>query len=849
MSWERNEYNLIKKSGLFDKEYYLKKYSNARKADMDPLSHFIRFGWEYGQNPSPYFDTNYYIATYSDVKTANINPLTHFLLHGWKEGRNPSPYFDTDYYIRTYQDIRNAGINPLIHFIQHGWKEGRNPSPYFDTNYYLEIYPDVKESKTEPLAHYILFGKLENRKIKNITEQTWHSEIDVYEEIYNDYIKRACAQKSKDYVSFIDYSESEKLKQKIKAIAFYLPQFYPFPENDMWWGKGFTEWRNTSKAAPQFMGHDQPHLPGELGFYDLRVSEVQERQVELAKNYGIYGFCFHYYWFDGKRLLDIPLDQFINNQKINFPFCLCWANENWTRRWDGLENDILIAQTYTPKHDIEFIADLQKYILHKNYIRIDNRALLIIYRSDLLPNPLETTKRWRNYARESGWGELFILAAQTFGQFGDPRAIGFDGAVEFPPHNNPKYGYSRINSSVNLLNPTFQGNIYDYKDLIHSFDNNSQNISFPLFKTVSPSWDNEPRRPTKGNIYAFASPNLYQKWLSQASSWSISKSHIAEPVVFINAWNEWGEGAYLEPDQKYGYAYLQATHDVLRSFSISEAVPSEILVSKKKPHDVAVILHLYYVDLWEKIKDYLLNLGNDYDLFVSIPDNIHFDSSLISEFHSDSYVYRFENRGRDVAPFLKILPDIANNKYKYAIKLHTKKTVHRTDGINWFEDIFNKILGTKEHVSIVKTVLSSSERVGIIAPKGHVLPSSLYWGADDCSLLNIEHVTKLARKSGIDDQEFPFVAGSMFWFKPDAFKTVLNLSLDISDFEPELGQKDGTLAHAFERFFGLQVQHSDYGIYEIDQNGDVDRVTFDDIARRNNYAFATATKDGKPFSL
>ncbi len=202
-------------------------------------------------------------------------------------------------------------------------------------------------------------------------------------------------------------------QSSLRLVAFYLPQFHPTPENDLWWGKGFTEWTNVTKAEPLFEGHRQPHLPSDFGFYDLRVRETRRDQIRVAKQYGIDGFCYHYYWFSGKRLLNLPLDDMLSDAESNMPFCLCWANENWTRRWDGADHEILIAQKYLPNDDLDFIKSLIPFFQDKRYIRVDDKLYLIIYRPQHLPDARKTVAIWRDYCRTIGLGEIYILRGLT----------------------------------------------------------------------------------------------------------------------------------------------------------------------------------------------------------------------------------------------------------------------------------------------------------------------------------------------------------------------------------------------------------------------------------------------------
>jgi lipopolysaccharide biosynthesis protein len=632
-------------------------------------------------------------------------------------------------------------------------------------------------------------------------------------EIYSEALSVATGEMKAEYVPISQNSFSAE-DAKTKIVAFYLPQFHPIPENNEWWGSGFTEWTNVAKAVPQYTGHYQPHLPGELGFYDLRLPEVQRRQVQLAKQYGIFGFSFYYYWFNGKRLLERPIDQFISDPEIDFPFCLCWANENWTRRWDGQESEILIGQNHSVESDIAFIKDVEPYLRHRNYIKVDGRPILIVYRPQIMPDPAGTAQRWKEYCSEQGLGDVYLVAAQTFG-LSDPRQVGFDAAVEFPPHG---ILIPEVTEQVEVLNPSYAGKIYNYQHVV-GYMMQKKAPDYPLFRTVMTSWDNTARRQNHAHIFINADPSTYQSWLSHDLAYTERNLPEGERFVFVNAWNEWAEGTHLEPDRKYGYAYLQSTMLALQSISkqTNTTVPgssNHIPPFEKilKQHDTAVILHIYYPELWDEINSYLLNLQGQFDLFVSVPNSVKFDTTNILQHFPQAHIYRCENRGRDIAPFIKIFKAIYSANYQYICKIHTKKTTHRENGEQWRQDLLNKLLGSSTIVKEARKTLDSNIKVGFLAPRGHVLSGRQYMAKNE------KNIVKLAQEARIDYQiqdDFAFVAGSMYWFKPLALAPLVFMDIKDEDFGKEEGLKDGTLAHAFERFIGLLVLKNGFQIMEI----------------------------------
>jgi len=345
-----------------------------------------------------------------------------------------------------------------------------------------------------------------------------------------------------------------ELEPPVKLIAFYLPQFYPIPENDLWWGEGFTDWANVVRARSQFEGHYQPQLPTELGLYDLRLPEVLERQAELGRQYGVYGFCFHYYWFDGHRVLERPLDQLLARSSPALPFCCSWANENWTRRWDGRHDDVLLRQSYDNNWAERLIRDLLPVMADGRYVRVGDAALLLVYRVDELPDARRAAELWREIAQKDAGLDLHLAAVQSFG-IDDPRDYGFDAAVEFPPHP-----FSRLPTmtKVRRLDREFEGLLTDYETIMRRALEKPL-PDYPWYRGLMPSWDNTARRGRRAFVAVGSTPAAYRTWLRKLVLQALCRRDVQEPLLFVNAWNEWAEGTHLEPDDRYGRKWLEAT--------------------------------------------------------------------------------------------------------------------------------------------------------------------------------------------------------------------------------------------------------------------------------------------------
>ncbi|WP_296603992.1 glycoside hydrolase family 99-like domain-containing protein [Nocardioides sp.] len=479
---------------------------------------------------------------------------------------------DEEWYRARYVDVADAGVPPLIHYLTQGWVEGRDPGPGFSTQYYLDANPDVAESGMNPLVHYTLYGWREGRAPRDSFVSRPPAGLEDFSPLTIELAGAAASagpseSESRPVPASDPRPALPTLAERsgspagsppgataLRTVAFYLPQFHPIPENDEWWGEGFTEWTNVVRGTPSFGGHQQPNVPGELGYYDLRDPAIMRRQIELAVLHGVSAFCFYAYWFAGKRLLDGPLEAFLADDTLDLEFLVCWANENWTRTWDGRAQDVLIGQSHSPEDDVAFISEMSRYLRDRRYLRVDGKPVLLVYRPSLLPDPVATATRWRTWCRENGVGEILLAYVQSFDKT-DPADFGFDVAVEFPPNNTGPLHVPELEAT-----PGFEGQVYDWVELANR-SNSYPEPTYPVWRGVCPSWDNTARRGKSAAILWGANPDGFCQWLVNAGAETIARCEPSWRLVFINAWNEWAEGAYLEPDEAQGYQWLHAVRD------------------------------------------------------------------------------------------------------------------------------------------------------------------------------------------------------------------------------------------------------------------------------------------------
>ena len=566
----------------------------------------------------------------------------------------------------------------------------------------------------------------------------------------------------------------------IRAVAIYLPQFHPIPENDEWWGNGFTEWTNVQRAKAQYDGHYQPHVPhSDLGYYDLNDPTVMEKQVEMARAAGIEGFCYYYYWFNGQRLLNMPTDRMLATGKPDFPFCFCWANENWTRAWDGGEKEILIRQEHSDESDERFILDLLPAFRDARYIRVDGKPLLVVYRPGALPDSAASSRLWREICRREGIGEIFLARMQIFDWELDGSDPGYDTVIQFAPVSR-SYAPD-ISHNTNLYDPdVFSGKVHDYRLTAASYP--LEDIGKNLWPGVCPSWDNTARRMERGASWVHASPENYYWWLETAIKQARNSLPPQERFLFINAWNEWAEGCHLEPDEKNGYAWLNATRFALTDTKLPEPPRRRraLVVGHDAARAGAQIVLLTMLKEWQKLNTWdtqlvLLGGGVLREEFEKVCTTL-----VITDYPNTT------QQRQALKQFCSLAPDVILANTVVAGPFLSMLTHFGVPIITYVHELQKSIERWAPGPIMQATIENSNHFIAVSEPVAHNLINNHGISPNKISCLNeyiktshhtrLGYLLELRKELGLNpDDKVIFGCGTMDWRKgPDLFAKVAN---------------------------------------------------------------------------
>ena len=569
-----------------------------------------------------------------------------------------------------------------------------------------------------------------------------------------------------EYEDNIDFSN---LKTSIKAIALYLPQFHETEENNKFWGKGFTEWVNVQKCNQRFKDHHQPRIPGDkfgyLNYYDLSNLKAIESQIKLAKSHGIYGFGIYYYWFSGKQLLEKPLNIFIKYSNIEFHFLLIWANENWTKKWDGKEKEILIKQEYKRNDPSNFIKEIKKYIIDKRYIRFDEKPIIGLYEPNKIPKLRKAVEIWRKKSRECGIGEIFILICINNNQTQDFENLSlFNASYEFPPRNSFRNHRIEINNTY----------IYFYSDLLYkSYFFNDTNINLTklnFFRGTMLEWDNCPRISKCAMFYNY-SPEKFYIFNKIIVEWTKKHYYKDFRFIFINAWNEWGEGSYLEPDDKYGYASIN---------SLSKAIfnlPYNMNFSVFKGIRMAVIAYIDNINLIGQIIDKVNNIPYIYDLFLY--SNTKISINLLENYikiNSNPSYFEFNERESLLSFLFHFHKKVKNYKY-ICILNNIKYTEYKNNLKETNNFMINNLLGSSQIITEIINDFENNNKLGLIFPEEYFKHRNFFQKNINQTNINyiISVLSKIYPNINISIKFTDFPEANMFWAKVIAIHPIFNL--------------------------------------------------------------------------
>ena len=588
------------------------------------------------------------------------------------------------------------------------------------------------------------------------------------------------------YEKNIDFSN---YSTDIRTIALYLPQFHTIIENDKAWGKGFTEWTNVKKALPLYKNHHQPRIPGDkntyLEYYELTNPDVIKKQVELAKSHGIYGFGIYYYWFSGKRLLEKPLNIFIKHKEIIFKFLIIWANENWTKKWDGNDEQIIIKQEYKENDSIYFIKDIRKYLKDERYIKINGKPIIGIYEPFKIPNLNKTIYNWRKESKKLGIGKLFILVCLNHYKINYIQNLKiFDGVYEFPPRDS--LGYLINNQAYYLYTATLYKDI-DFIDLKNNFY---------VYRGSMLEFDNTPRKKNSV-IFEKYSPEQFYMINKKIISWTREKYNKENWFIFINAWNEWGEGTYLEPDDKYGYASINSLSKALFNLPYKNNY-----LNKSYINNSCIIIILVYMDSTELIKEIIDKTNNipiNFDLYFIINNYGNYEI-IVNNINKNSKannfeIINYEQQDKNIS-YMLLKNEI--KKYKYICNIEYKMNNFNyldNDMINY---ILNNLLGSEDIIIEIINEFEYNNKLGLIYPETYY-KFLLKHGEIFNRLVKI-HIKYLLKKNFYKfkfENKIEVILGNMFWAKIDAIYSIFDLLIE-KIVNKSLKYKNKTLFQSFE---------------------------------------------------
>ena len=608
------------------------------------------------------------------------------------------------------------------------------------------------------------------------------------------------------FYSFENNIDFSNYSSDIKVIAFYSPKFYTISERDNLFGQNLSDWDYVNKAKSLLAGHYQPRKPGDeinyLGYYDNSDIQIITKQIKLAKSHGIYGFGIYYYWFSGKIIYEKPLDIYIKNKNIDFPFFLIWKNINCKNLINNINKNIKEEKICKSDNPEQFIYDIKKYILDTRYIRINGKPVIGIYEPLNINNLNLTLRIWREKAKEFSIGDIYILInLNNYDVNNLENTKLFDAAYEFPPKN----GLYKFKVQ-NTISHIYTGLIYNSLN----FTNNRKN--FPIFRGSMLEYDDSSKNGKNGLIFDEYSPEKFYFINKEIIKWTKSHYNLSNRFIFINAWNEWSEGCYLEPDEKYGYSSINALSKALFNITFN----NYNLFNLNSSSYIAVQAHVYYENLINEIIEKTNNIPVKFDLLITTTSLNKY--KIIGEYikkNSNSKNYEIkivENKGRDILPLLNQLKNMVK-KYKYICHIHSKKTEnHPYLGKNWRYYLYNNLLGSKEIVSEILSDFENYDRLGFIFPETY-FQILLYFGKKRKKMnemyLNYLLKTMFPNNEYQTGNQLDFPAGNMFWARVLSIYQIFELNI-LDKFPKEKGQIDCTIMHGIERIWLYLVKLNGY---------------------------------------